>query len=62
MPNQTVPENPLVSVVHVCHQEETNTTDEINTKLRLGNLPRSGCGKEIWIRCSAPNTLDEDGQ
>ena len=25
--NQIVPENPLVSVVHVCHQEETNTSN-----------------------------------
>jgi hypothetical protein len=62
VPNQTVPENPLVSVAHGCHQEETNTINEINTELRLGYPPLSGCGIEIWIRCSAPNTLDEDAQ
>ena len=62
MPNQIVPENLLVSVVHVCHQEGTNTVNEINTRPRLGNPPRFGCGKEIWIRCSVPNTLDEDAQ
>ena len=62
MPNQTVPENPLVSVVHVCHQEETTTINEIITEPRPRNAPRFGCGKEIWIRCSAPNTLGEDAQ
>ena len=65
MLNEIVLENLLVSVVRVCHQEETNAiVNEINTRsiMRLRNSPRFGCGREIWIHCSTPNTLDEDAQ